>query len=137
MNRFELEGKIYYQQGRKCGRKTCACATGGPLHGPYWYSREHAGGKVDYIGRELPEAVEKAREARVRLFVRMGWMRRDREEAAAKLLAEARAAELEQRVQDLKGELDRAHQHAERLEERINGLATLDARLRALEQRGG
>ncbi len=34
-------------------------------------------------------------------------------------------------------ELDRAHEHAQRLEERLNGVATLDARLRELERHAG
>jgi len=59
--RFELEGVTYYQQGRKCGKAGCRC-TQGKLHGPYWYAREQASGKVQYLGKELPAPVASARQ---------------------------------------------------------------------------
>ena len=62
MNRFELEGVTYYQQGRKCGKPTCGCAEG-KLHGPYWYARDVWGGKVKYLGKELPPEIARARAA--------------------------------------------------------------------------
>ena len=62
MNRFELQGIVYYQQGRKCGKPDCACASR-ELHGPYWYSRDVAYNKVSYLGKELPGDVAKARMA--------------------------------------------------------------------------
>lgn len=65
MGRFELEGIVYYQQTRKCGKKSCRCANGGPLHGPYWYTRDILSGRVEYLGKELPPvivAVKKAHE---------------------------------------------------------------------------
>jgi len=62
MNRFELQGIIYYQQGRKCGKPDCVCASG-ELHGPYWYSRDMAYNKVSYLGKELPVNIAKARAA--------------------------------------------------------------------------
>jgi hypothetical protein len=62
MDRFELQGIVYYQQGRKCGKPDCACASE-ELHGPYWYSRDVAYNKVSYLGKELPGNVAKARAA--------------------------------------------------------------------------
>ena len=76
MASFSLEGVTYYQQGRRCGRATCKCAQG-ELHGPYWYGRDMATGKVSYIGRELPQAVERARRDYNRLVVRMDRYIRD------------------------------------------------------------
>lgn len=60
LERFELQGVVYYQQGRKCGRPTCRCAQG-LLHGPYWYARDLVSGAVKYIGKRLPVEVEAAR----------------------------------------------------------------------------
>lgn len=59
MDRFELEGQTYYQQGRKCGKPSCKCAQG-QLHGPYWYRRDQISGKVRYIGRDLPAEIAAA-----------------------------------------------------------------------------
>ena len=42
----------YFQQGRKCGKRSCTCGAGGELHGPYWYRRQKAGTR-EYVGREL------------------------------------------------------------------------------------
>jgi hypothetical protein len=42
----------------RCGKERCRCATGGKMHGPYWYHYRHVGpGKYSktYIGRELPD----------------------------------------------------------------------------------
>lgn len=66
MDRFNLEGHVYYQQGRKCGRPDCKCQRG-ELHGPYWYTRDDTG-HVCYIGRELPSAIAAARSAHDRLL---------------------------------------------------------------------
>ncbi len=60
MDRFELQGSVYYQQGRKCGKSNCQCASG-KLHGPYWYVRHIATGQVKYLGKELPVEVAQAR----------------------------------------------------------------------------
>jgi hypothetical protein len=60
-DRFELEGVVYYRQGRKCGRPGCKCSTG-DLHGPYWYRREVLTGKVTYLGRTLTPEVTSARQ---------------------------------------------------------------------------
>jgi hypothetical protein len=60
-DRFELEGTTYYQQGRKCGKAGCHCQNGGELHGPYWWARNDHGQR-SYVGRDLPEAIARARE---------------------------------------------------------------------------
>ena len=70
MDRFELQGIVYYQQGRKCGKPDCACVSG-ELHGPYWYSRDVAYNKVSYLGKELPENVAKARAALIKSQARI------------------------------------------------------------------
>lgn len=75
MDRFELEGVTYYQQGRKCSKPGCKCSDG-KLHGPYWYSRNHTTGKVKYLGRELPEALGAARAAHDTLLPDMSTDRR-------------------------------------------------------------
>lgn len=77
LDRFELEGITYYQQGRKCGKPGCACANGGPPHGPYWYSRNQTTGKRAYIGKELPDDVAAARSAHDRLLTAMVQERRE------------------------------------------------------------
>ena len=95
MARFILEGVSYYQQGRKCGNPSCRCAQGGEnLHGPYWYGRDLTTGKVRYLGRQLTEHIEKARDRHAYYAsARLNWMRRERTEHAEKLLAEARTLE--------------------------------------------
>lgn len=67
-DRFVLEGITYFQQGRTCGHTECKCHQG-ELHGPYWYSRDNdnGGGAVKYIGKELPQNIIRAREAKKRL----------------------------------------------------------------------
>jgi hypothetical protein len=62
LDRFELEGQTYFQQGRKCGKPSCKCVQG-QLHGPYWYHRDQVSGKVKYIGRSLPVEIAAARAA--------------------------------------------------------------------------
>jgi hypothetical protein len=69
-DRFELEGAVYYQQGRKCGRSGCKCARG-DLHGPYWYRREVLTGKVVYLGRTLAPEVTSARQCHDLLLTAM------------------------------------------------------------------
>lgn len=59
MDRFELQGIVYYQQVRKCGNPDCQCSNG-KLHGPYWYSRDIATGQVKYLGKDLPVEVAQA-----------------------------------------------------------------------------
>ncbi len=75
-DRFFLEGANYYQQGRKCGKPACKCATG-ELHGPYWYARDIDNGQVKYLGRELPAEVLTAREAFNRLLPEISRRRRE------------------------------------------------------------
>lgn len=75
MDRFELEGTAYYQQGRKCGKPACHCRDG-ELHGPYWWARPPIG-KVRYIGKELPNEIARARRARDRLGPEIARERRD------------------------------------------------------------
>ncbi len=60
--RFEIDGQIFYQQGRKCGKNNCQCANG-QQHGPYWYRRNQESGKVRYIGKNLSSEVVAAIEA--------------------------------------------------------------------------
>lgn len=54
-DQIRVNGVLYRQQFRKCGKASCKCAeTGG--HGPYWYAYDGTGtGK--YIGSKLPEQV--------------------------------------------------------------------------------
>ena len=66
LDRFELQGMTYYQEGRRCGKPGCKCATGEP-HGPYWYARDGRGGAVRYVGKDLPGEVVRARAAHERL----------------------------------------------------------------------
>ena len=33
----------------RCGKKTCRCHKGGPLHGPYYYLTQHREGKTSNI----------------------------------------------------------------------------------------
>ena len=56
-DRFYLEGVLYYQEFRKCGKSSCTVCRGGDGHGPYWYSRNLDTGERSYIGKELPEDV--------------------------------------------------------------------------------
>ncbi len=63
--RFEMDGFIYYQQGRKCGKKNCQCASG-KLHGPYWYRRSTKSGRVHYVGKNLELGIVRAFEARLK-----------------------------------------------------------------------
>lgn len=86
--RFELEGQVYYQQGRRCGKPHCHCAEG-ELHGPYWYRRDSGTGKVAYLGRQLPSEVQAARAARDRMWVEVRMVldaQRKRADALARLL---------------------------------------------------
>ncbi len=89
MDRFTLQGTIYYQQGRCCGRPGCKCASGRDedLHGPYWY--KHAGGTVTYIGRELPADVARVRAAHQKMLTSMCHMQAellDRADALGRLI---------------------------------------------------
>lgn len=50
------DGRITYQSELvKCGKANCRCATGGQLHGPYWYAYRKQGQKLKswYVGKEL------------------------------------------------------------------------------------
>lgn len=80
---FDLEGVTYYAEGRKCGKAVCRCQTG-DLHGPYWYKRDQATGKVAYLGKTLPAELEETR----RRLVLYG---RDIVAAHSRLLAQAEA----------------------------------------------
>ncbi len=71
MQRFTLQGSIYYQQFRKCGKGTCTtCANPRSNgHGPYWYRRDRRTGKIHYIGRHLPPQITATQAARSTLRV--------------------------------------------------------------------
>jgi hypothetical protein len=56
---FRFNGSTYVQQYRRCGKKNCHICKDGHGHGPYWYERS---AKLRYIGKELPESVENARQ---------------------------------------------------------------------------
>lgn len=71
MDSFTLEGVRYYQQYRRCGKASCKTCSNGPGHGPYWYGRDKRTGKRFYIGRELPENITRAHEAKATLIIRM------------------------------------------------------------------
>ena len=60
-DRFYLEGVLYYQEFRKCGKSSCSVCRGREGHGPYWYSRNVDTGERLYIGKELPDDVVMAR----------------------------------------------------------------------------
>jgi LuxR family maltose regulon positive regulatory protein len=49
----------YSSSYRRCGKPACRVCDAGKGHGPYWYARWRAGGKVvtRYLGRERPEAL--------------------------------------------------------------------------------
>ena len=80
---FDLEGVTYYAEGRKCGKAGCRCQSG-DLHGPYYYRRDQATGKVTYLGKVLPNQVDEARR-------RLAYFSRDLEVARRRLLAQAEA----------------------------------------------
>ena len=46
----------YREELVKCGDKSCRCAKGGPLHGPYWYRYWRVDGKLKkrYVGKKPP-----------------------------------------------------------------------------------
>ena len=90
MDRFNLQGKIYYQQMRKCGKDNCRICREGNGHGPYWYVRDKTSGQVKYIGKSLPSTVERALEfykLHRAEIVRMRERLRDELRAVEKLLA--------------------------------------------------
>ncbi|MBN1813974.1 MAG: hypothetical protein JXA14_19210 [Anaerolineae bacterium] len=95
LERFVLEGVVYYQEGRKCGDATCHCHRG-KLHGPYWYARE--GGHVRYVGKKLPREIVKARKSLERLAERLQVKEQQLRERAADY---ERQAEALRRVRDL------------------------------------
>ncbi len=66
MQRFVLQGSIYYTQYRKCGKPACStCSSRAKRgHGPYWYRRDSNTGKVHYIGKRLPEGIVSTHDAR-------------------------------------------------------------------------
>ena len=75
MDQFSLEGVTYYQQERKCGKRSCHCAKGGKMHGPYWYARpEH--GKIRYVGKLLPDHIAEVRKEHDRRLAEMVQERR-------------------------------------------------------------
>lgn len=43
----QLPGSLFSRYGR-CGKPNCACATGGPLHGPYWVLSRRSGGRGSF-----------------------------------------------------------------------------------------
>lgn len=60
-----FDGKTYRLESIRCGKEKCKCARG-KLHGPYWYSYTRVKDKVksQYIGRNLPKAIEKKLQSR-------------------------------------------------------------------------
>jgi hypothetical protein len=50
--REQVPGSLFSRYGR-CGKPACACAAGGPLHGPYWVLSRRSGGRGSfaYVGR--------------------------------------------------------------------------------------
>lgn len=54
------ENKSYRLESVRCGKEKCKCARG-KLHGPYWYSYTRVKDKVksQYIGKKLPQEVER------------------------------------------------------------------------------
>jgi hypothetical protein len=50
--REQLPGSVFSRYAR-CGKPACACAAGGPLHGPYWVLSRRSGGRGSfaYVGR--------------------------------------------------------------------------------------
>jgi hypothetical protein len=57
--------KTYRLQWVRCGNKKCRCASGGSLHGPYWYAYwvEEGRLKSQYIGKKLPRGVKAPKES--------------------------------------------------------------------------
>jgi len=55
MNEFKVDGVLYRQQYRKCGKPGCKCQNGEP-HGPYWYSYDGQSA-AKYVGQQLPAHV--------------------------------------------------------------------------------
>jgi len=45
--REQLPGSLFSRYGR-CGKPACACAAGGPLHGPYWVLSRRSGGRGSF-----------------------------------------------------------------------------------------
>lgn len=43
----QLPGSLFSRYGR-CGKAACACAAGGPLHGPYWVLSRRSGGRGSF-----------------------------------------------------------------------------------------
>lgn len=93
---FDLEGVTYYAEGRKCGKAGCRCQSG-DLHGPYWYKRDQATGKVTYLGKTLPSHL-----ADVNRWLL--WSGRDIVAAHSRLLAQAEALRRLQTRQHLTAE---------------------------------
>lgn len=54
---MRVNGKNYYREHRRCGKKGCRVCQESQGHGPYWYSRDDRG-KVTYIGKNLPREIE-------------------------------------------------------------------------------
>jgi hypothetical protein len=52
---IKVDGVLYRQQYRKCGKPDCKC-TEGELHGPYWYSYD-GNSAAKYVGKQLPAHV--------------------------------------------------------------------------------
>ena len=53
-------GVTYRHEMVTCGKPGCHCMTGGALHGPYWYSYKHEGGRMKkvYIGKNAPPELD-------------------------------------------------------------------------------
>lgn len=81
-DRFQLEGVTYFRKCRTCGKPGCKCQFG-ELHGPYWYATEH--GRVQYLGRTLPEGVTRARAANEAMHEAVDALFRQRLQEAAAL----------------------------------------------------
>ncbi len=77
------DGIHYRQELVKCGKPACRSCKSGPSHGPYWYAyaRTSAFLKKSYVGKLLPELVEREAVAvswRNSLFGRQRGMARNR-----------------------------------------------------------
>ena len=62
-NDIKVNGVVYRQQFRKCGKPGCKCNTG-EGHGPYWYAYD-GNSVVRYVGILLPKEI-KARAALIK-----------------------------------------------------------------------
>lgn len=104
MESFVLDGVRYYQQVGRCGKPNCERCRSGVFHGVYWYSR--AGNVRRYVGRHLPENVERARDARTtnhdRIMSRVSELRLHAD-ILERLTSDAELSDAEKRIVDALG----------------------------------